>query len=74
LGHEEDFPGEPLSTYKESLKKHPLKHPKDFATKQFLENDGKVLRFFAVWDDRDSVYGDRRPYVSSRACPNMAVD
>lgn len=24
---------------------------------------GKVLRFFAVWDDRDGLYGDRRPYV-----------
>ena len=26
-------------------------------------NDGKVLRFWAVWDDRASLYGDRRPYV-----------
>jgi EF-hand domain-containing protein 1 len=26
-------------------------------------NDGKVLRFWAVWDDRDNLYGDRRPYV-----------
>lgn len=24
---------------------------------------GKVLRFFAVWDDRGGLYGDRRPYV-----------
>ncbi|KAI5063481.1 hypothetical protein GOP47_0022028 [Adiantum capillus-veneris] len=63
IGREEDFPGEPLSTYKESLKKHPLRTHKDFPNKQFLENDGKVLRFFAVWDDRESVYGDRRPYV-----------
>lgn len=23
---------------------------------------GKVLRFFAVWDDRGGLYGDRRPY------------
>mmetsp|Transcript_22425 Transcript_22425/g.78593 ORF Transcript_22425/g.78593 Transcript_22425/m.78593 type:complete len:763 (-) Transcript_22425:246-2534(-) len=26
---------------------------------KFLENDGKVLRFYGLWDDRDSVYGDR---------------
>ena len=26
-------------------------------------NDGKVLRFWAVWDARDGLYGDRRPYV-----------
>jgi len=22
-----------------------------------------VLRFYAVWDDRGGLYGDRRPYV-----------
>jgi hypothetical protein len=26
-------------------------------------NDGKVLRFWAVWDDHTNLYGDRRPYV-----------
>jgi len=30
---------------------------------KFLKNDRKVLRFFCVWDDRKSLYGDRRPYV-----------
>ena len=31
--------------------------------KKFLDNDRKVLRFFCVWDDREALYGDRRPYV-----------
>eukprot|EP00879_Flechtneria_rotunda_P003529 GHRR01003761.1.p1 GENE.GHRR01003761.1~~GHRR01003761.1.p1 ORF type:complete len:637 (+),score=222.63 GHRR01003761.1:163-2073(+) len=31
--------------------------------KQFLQQSGKVLRFYAVWDDRGGLYGDRRPYV-----------
>jgi len=31
--------------------------------KQFMENDRKVLRFFALWDDRASLCGDRRPFV-----------
>ncbi|WIA37576.1 hypothetical protein OEZ86_014482 [Tetradesmus obliquus] len=31
--------------------------------KQFLAQSGKVLRFYAVWDDRSGLYGDRRPYV-----------
>ena len=26
-------------------------------------NDGKVLRFWAMWDERGALYGDRRPYV-----------
>ena len=30
---------------------------------QFIENDRKVLRFFCLHDDRDRLYGDRRPYV-----------
>mmetsp|Transcript_32434 Transcript_32434/g.103234 ORF Transcript_32434/g.103234 Transcript_32434/m.103234 type:complete len:654 (-) Transcript_32434:82-2043(-) len=30
--------------------------------KQFLALDGKVLRFYCVWDD-DSLYGSRRPYT-----------
>mmetsp|Transcript_2187 Transcript_2187/g.5552 ORF Transcript_2187/g.5552 Transcript_2187/m.5552 type:complete len:646 (+) Transcript_2187:132-2069(+) len=31
--------------------------------RQFLENNKRVLRFWCVWDDRQSMYGDRRPYV-----------
>lgn len=31
--------------------------------RQFLENNKKVLRFWCVWDERQSMYGDRRPYV-----------
>lgn len=27
------------------------------------KNDGKVLRFWAMWDERGALYGDRRPYV-----------
>ncbi|KAJ7514901.1 hypothetical protein O6H91_23G065400 [Diphasiastrum complanatum] len=63
IGKEEDFPDGPVSSFRETLQRHRLKHHKDFANRQFLENDGKVLRFFAVWDDRFSVYGDRHPYV-----------
>jgi len=31
-------------------------------TQQFLQNDGKVLRFYAQWDD-DKMYGEIRPYI-----------
>ena len=30
---------------------------------KFLANDGKVLRFFCVWDDRGALYGEKRPFV-----------
>jgi hypothetical protein len=32
--------------------------------KKFLENDGKVLRFFCYWDERGATYGDIRRFVS----------
>ncbi|KAK3580258.1 hypothetical protein CHS0354_012787 [Potamilus streckersoni] len=31
--------------------------------KQFLEMDRKVLRFFCIWDDRDAMFGEMRPFV-----------
>ena len=31
--------------------------------RQFIDNDRHVLRFWAVWDERDEMYGDRRPYI-----------
>ncbi|XP_066995320.2 EF-hand domain-containing protein 1 [Anabrus simplex] len=31
--------------------------------RHFLENDGGVLRFYAAWDNRDSEFGDLRPFV-----------
>lgn len=30
---------------------------------KFLEYDGKVLRFYTVWDDTESTFGDRRYFV-----------
>mmetsp|Transcript_4241 Transcript_4241/g.7013 ORF Transcript_4241/g.7013 Transcript_4241/m.7013 type:complete len:624 (-) Transcript_4241:564-2435(-) len=31
--------------------------------RQFLEHNKRVLRFWCIWDDRQQMYGDRRPYV-----------
>lgn len=30
---------------------------------QFLRNDRKVLRFYAYWDDRESMFGDCRELI-----------
>lgn len=32
--------------------------------KQFIEMDRKVLRFYCVWDDRDNMFGEMKPFVS----------
>jgi len=31
--------------------------------KKFLELDRKVLRFYCVWDDRNSMFGEMRPFI-----------
>jgi hypothetical protein len=31
--------------------------------RQFLEYDGKVLRFFCLWDDSASLFGDHRELI-----------
>lgn len=31
--------------------------------KKFLQNDRKVLRFYAVWDDRENMHGEVRDFV-----------
>lgn len=30
---------------------------------KFLKFNNKVLRFFCLWDDRKSMFGDKRKYV-----------
>ena len=38
--------------------------PSDFdKLRQFLEMDRKVLRFYAVWDDRDRMFGQMRKFI-----------
>ncbi|XP_032698363.1 EF-hand domain-containing family member C2 isoform X1 [Lontra canadensis] len=42
----------------------PLRPYESFDTlKQFLEYDRKVLRFFCLWDDSASLFGDRRELI-----------
>ncbi|XP_033640737.1 EF-hand domain-containing protein 1-like [Asterias rubens] len=42
--------------------------------KQFLELDRQVLRFYSVWDDRDSMFGEMRPYIIQFYLVNDTVE
>ncbi|KAL5493772.1 hypothetical protein EMCRGX_G014996 [Ephydatia muelleri] len=56
----------PPDPYIESRKQplHAYTTPSSFdKLKQFLEMDRHVLRFYSVWDDRDSLFGEIRPHV-----------
>lgn len=60
--------GYPLDPYIENRKStgvlRTFSTPTDFdRLRQFLEMDRKVLRFFVVWDDRDSMFGEKRKFV-----------
>lgn len=57
----------PVDSY-QSIRNRPLRNPslaKDHNDKlrRFLEHDRKVLRFFCIWDDRDSMFGEMREFV-----------
>ncbi|ORY36745.1 hypothetical protein BCR33DRAFT_663939 [Rhizoclosmatium globosum] len=57
----------PVDTY-QAIRNRPLRNQtqgKDHNDKlrRFLENDRKVLRFFCIWDDRDSMFGEIREFV-----------
>jgi len=41
---------------------------------KFLQWDTKVLRFFCVWDDRQSMYGDQRKFVLRYYLADDTVD
>ena len=51
----------PLKTFMEASLGKPM-HAGIEATQKFLQNDGRVLRFYAQWDD-DKMYGEIRPYI-----------
>ncbi|ELU05830.1 hypothetical protein CAPTEDRAFT_167243 [Capitella teleta] len=61
----EDCPTDPYADKrKEASALRTFKTTSDFdKLRQFLEMDRKVLRFYAVWDDRDSMFGELRKFI-----------
>lgn len=59
----ESLPVDPY-TLSRHLPTHSYNTPSTYdRLKQFIEMDCHVLRFFCVWDDRDSMFGDMKPYI-----------
>ncbi|XP_043918320.1 EF-hand domain-containing protein 1 [Protopterus annectens] len=63
LNHPEQTPVDPYT----EQRKEPQRifvSPSDFdRLRQFLTMDRKVLRFFAIWDDTSSMYGESRLFI-----------
>eukprot|EP01137_Pigoraptor_chileana_P027140 Opistho-2@685 len=58
-----EFPEDPYGLLRSKPTRVHTHTQKDDKLKKFLENDRKVLRFYAIWDDRISMFGERRPFV-----------
>ena len=64
LNPTESLPNDPYQLQRaRPTRVHNVKPAKNDKLKRFLENDRKVLRFFCIWDDRDSMFGELREFV-----------
>lgn len=69
FGETSEVPPDPyLSTrnlreYEETHRNRGVPKPEMLKLRQFLANDGHVLRFYAYWDDRNRPFGDLRHFV-----------
>lgn len=65
LQRQTNQPTDPYTdTRKESAALEAFTTPSTFdKLKQFIDMDRKVLRFYCVWDDRSSMFGEKRPYI-----------
>ncbi|KAJ3303625.1 EF-hand domain-containing protein 1 [Blyttiomyces sp. JEL0837] len=64
LNPPETMPPDPY----QQIRNRPLRNPslateKNDKLRRFLKHDREVLRFFCVWDDRDSMFGELREFV-----------
>jgi len=62
-----ETPPDDLYTIKRTLTERPIRVSKVNVDKtnlrRFLDFDGKVLRFYTIWDDRKSLFGERRKFI-----------
>ncbi|KAH0785038.1 EF-hand domain-containing family member C2 isoform X2 [Histomonas meleagridis] len=52
-----------LNEYAETHRQRGVVKPEMLKLRQFLSNDGHVLRFYAYWDDRTNAFGNIRNFV-----------
>jgi hypothetical protein len=64
LNSPENLPTDPYQLHRSRpTRVHNVRPERNDKLRRFLENDRKVLRFFSVWDDRDSMFGELREFV-----------
>lgn len=66
VGKPESSPEDPYAVHRAKITEsmQPLRpYEKEDTLKQFLQYDRRVLRFYCLWDDVDSMFGDAREMV-----------
>lgn len=69
FGQTDSVPDDPyistrnLREYEQTHRNRGVPKPEMLKLRQFLANDGHVLRFYAYWDDRNRPFGDLRKFT-----------
>lgn len=63
LNREESAPPDPYTAKHNGPVRQTQQETKTDNLKKFLQYDRNVLRFYCVWDDRDSMFGEMRPFI-----------
>jgi len=63
LNPPEVMPEDPYQQDRNKPTRIKCEEPKSYPLKHFLEYDRKVLRFYCVWDDRSSMFGDIHEFI-----------
>lgn len=59
----ENIPKDPYFMRRKAAEEKVTIKPPNDQRQRFLSFNRKVLRFYCLWDDRNSIYGERRPFV-----------
>jgi EF-hand domain-containing protein 1 len=72
----ETIPEDPyLSKRKQAGELKSYKTKTDFdPLKQYIEMDRKVLRFYAIWDDRTQMFGEKREFIIQYYLVNDTIE
>ncbi|KAJ4457827.1 putative flagellar protofilament ribbon protein rib74 [Paratrimastix pyriformis] len=75
LGPVGEYPVDPHAIRQAESRPHPRQtvapNPEKLALRQFLRNDRQVLRFFAVWDDREQPYAGASVFARRQRLPRQ---
>ncbi|XP_016344948.1 EF-hand domain-containing protein 1-like [Sinocyclocheilus anshuiensis] len=75
LNESESIPSDPYTIHRaQAQQTHIIPYEHNHQLERFLALDRQVLRFYALWDDTDSLYGEKRPVTMHYYLVDDSVD